>query len=191
MTSGTRKLISEVLGWAAIAVVLASAMANFDSLKGHTATALGIELPQSGTLSRSAKSPSQSDKNRTPRAVGYVELSADDSGHYRTDLEINGRSVDAMVDTGATLVAMSHEDARRAGIRLAAKDYTHRVRTANGIAKVAPVTLSRVRIGDITVRNVQGVVTERGAMDGTLLGMSFLSRLSRFEIRSGRLILQE
>lgn len=183
--------MSDVFGWAAVAVVLAWSMANYDTLKGHAATALGIELPQSDGLSRSASADARSGSGQTQRPVGYVELTADQTGHYHADLEINGRSVGAMIDTGATLVAMSHEDARRAGLHLAAKDYTHRVRTANGIAKVAPVTLSRVRLGDITVRNVEGVVTERGAMSGTLLGMSFLGRLSRFEIRSGRLILQE
>lgn len=191
MTSSTRTLMGEVLSWAVVAVVLAYAMANFESLKGFTATALGIEMPQNGDAASTANANNAGDQERGQRPLGYVELTADGSGHYRTDLEINGRGVGAMVDTGATLVALSHEDARRAGILLSSSDYTHRVRTANGIAKVAPVTLSRVRLGDITIRNVKGVVTEQGAMDGTLLGMSFLSRLSRFEIRDGRLILQE
>ncbi|KUO54180.1 MAG: hypothetical protein APF80_15995 [Alphaproteobacteria bacterium BRH_c36] len=191
MTSATRTLMGEILSWAAVAVVLAYAMANFETVKMFSAALLGIELPQDGEAAATAKSMNIRTQDRNSRPLGYVELSADGSGHYRADLEINGRSVGAMVDTGATLVAMSHEDARRAGILLSSKDYTHRVRTANGIAKVAPVTLSRVRLGDITVRNVEGVVTEQGAMDGTLLGMSFLSRLSRFEISAGRLILQE
>ncbi|MBU1210401.1 MAG: TIGR02281 family clan AA aspartic protease [Alphaproteobacteria bacterium] len=183
--------MGEILSWAVVAVVLAYAMANFESVKGFTATLLGIELPQDGEAAATVKSANALSQAPNSRPLGYVELAADGSGHYRADLEINGRSVGAMVDTGATVVAMSHEDARRAGIVLSSNDYTHRVRTANGIAKVAPVTLSRVRLGDITVRNVEGVVTEQGAMDGTLLGMSFLSRLSRFEIRDGRLILQE
>lgn len=190
MTTGTRKLMGEVLSWAVVAVLLAWAMANFDTVKQVTRTALGIEIPQSDSPDRDSSAASSGSKTRT-RPVGYAELAADETGHYRVDLEVNGRSLGAMVDTGATVVAMSHDDARRAGIYLTPKDYTHQVRTANGIAKVAPVTLSRVRLGDIIVRNVEGVVTEEGAMDGTLLGMSFLSRLSRFEIRSGRLILQE
>lgn len=191
MRSGTRTLMGEVLSWAVVAVLLAWAMANFDSLKVIAATTLGLELPQAGETEARIAAADQNTKINKFKPVGYVELAADMSGHFQADLEINGRRVDAMVDTGATVVAMSHEDARRAGIMLSSKDYTHRVRTANGIARVAPVTLSRVRLGDIIIRNVQGVVSEQGAMNGTLLGMSFLSRLSRFEIREGRLILQE
>ena len=61
--------------------------------------------------------------------------------------------------------------------------------TANGIAKVAPVVLSRVRVGSITVRNVQAAVAEEGALDVNLLGMSFLGRLKSFNMRGNELIL--
>jgi aspartyl protease family protein len=56
---------------------------------------------------------------------------------------------------------------------------------------VAPVTISRISIGDITVRNVAAVVSERGKSERSLLGMSFLGRLSRVEMRGGTLVLQE
>jgi aspartyl protease family protein len=105
--------------------------------------------------------------------------------------EINGRSIDVMVDTGATLVALTYEDAERAGIYTKSSDFTHRVSTANGSARVAPVSLERISIGDITVRNVQGVVSERGKLKVTLLGMSFLGRLDRVDMRSGVLVLQD
>ena len=83
-----------------------------------------------------------------------------------------------MVDTGASLVALTYEDASRAGIYVRDRDFTQLVRTANGIARVAPVTLDRVSIGDITVRNVPASVSERGMLGTTLLGMSFLKRLT-------------
>ena len=79
-----------------------------------------------------------------------------------------------MVDTGATMVALTYEDAERAGIRLKPSDFTRGVSTANGVTRVAPVTLERVSIGDITVRNVAASVSERGRLQTTLLGMSFL-----------------
>src|SRR6185437_1998517 len=100
-------------------------------------------------------------------------------------------SVDVMVDTGASLVALTYEDAENLGIFVKPSDFTYTAKTANGIARVAPVTISRVSIGDITVRNVHGVVSERGKSDRTLLGMSFLGRLSRVEMRGGTLVLQE
>lgn len=77
------------------------------------------------------------------------------------------------------------------GIVVKPSDFTHTAQTANGTARVAPVTIPRISIGDITVRNVAGVVSERGASERTLLGMSFLGRLSRVEMRGGTLVLQE
>ena len=122
---------------------------------------------------------------------GTVILPASDYGHFRADAEINGRDIDVMVDTGASLVALTYEDAERVGFFVRPSDFTHSARTANGIARVAPVTIPRISIGDITVRDVQAVVSERGASERTLLGMSFLGRLSRVEMRGGTLVLQE
>ena len=96
-----------------------------------------------------------------------------------------------MIDTGATMVALSYEDAEAAGFRLSDSDFTRAVSTANGVARVAPVTLDRVSIGNITVRDVPAAVAERGRLKTSLLGMSFLGRLSRFDMRSGRLVMQE
>ena len=124
-------------------------------------------------------------------ASGDVTLTADDRGHFAVEAEINGRGVDVMVDTGATLVALTYEDAERAGIFLRPSDFTHFVSTANGRAKVAPITIERLSIGPITVRNIQGAVSERGKMRQTLLGMSFLGRLSRVDMRAGTLVLHE
>ena len=86
---------------------------------------------------------------------------------------------------------LTYEDAQRAGVFLRDRDFTMQMQTANGIAKAAPVTLERVTIGSITVRNVQAGVAEPGLLRTNLLGMSFLKRLNKFEIRSGTLILQE
>lgn len=120
-----------------------------------------------------------------------LEIAANDAGHFETEVEINGSRVDVLVDTGATLVALTYDDAQRAGLYLKPSDFTHEVRTANGKAKVAPVELGSISIGDITVRNVRGAVTEQGKLHKTLLGMTFLSRLSRVEMRSNALVLHE
>ena len=122
---------------------------------------------------------------------GDVTLRASASGHFETAAEINGRDVEVMVDTGATMVALTYEDAERSGIYLKEGDFTHSVSTANGIAKVAPVDIGTVAIGSITVRNVKGAVAERGKLHKTLLGMSFLGKLSRVEMRKQALVLHE
>ena len=127
----------------------------------------------------------------TPSSGGDVELTANSGGHFETAAEVNGNEIDVMVDTGATLVALTYEDAERAGLYLKSSDFTQGVRTANGTAKVAPVTLSSITIGDITVRNVKGAVAEPGKLHKTLLGMSFLGRLSRVEMRANSLVLHE
>lgn len=120
-----------------------------------------------------------------------VELRAGAYGHYHTSAEINGRQLKVLVDTGASIVALSYEDARVAGIYVRGGDFTHRVSTANGLARVAPVTIDRISIGDITVRDVAGAVMEEGKLGTSLLGMSFLGRLQRVDMRSGTLVLQE
>ena len=132
------------------------------------------------------------ERTATPAAgIGTVSLPAGAYGHFEAKAEINGRTIDVMVDTGASLVALTYDDAQRLGIYVKPGDFTHVAQTANGTARVAPVTISRVTIGDITVRNVPAVVSERGKSDRTLLGMSFLGRLSRVEMRGGTLVLQE
>ncbi len=139
-----------------------------------------------------ASAEPETDTENPPRQdTGDVSLRATSNGHFQSDAEVNGRSIDVLVDTGATLVALTYEDAERAGIYLRPSDFTQSVSTANGIAKVAPVTISSISIGSITVRNVQAAVCERGKLQQTLLGMSFLSRLSRVDMRAGILVLHD
>ncbi|QGM98506.1 retropepsin-like aspartic protease family protein [Methylocystis parvus] len=121
-----------------------------------------------------------------------VRIAADRVGQYSTDVEVNGaRLYRMMVDTGATLVALSYEDAAAAGLYPAPADYKYQVNTANGVAHVARVRLNDVRIGNIVVHDVDAVVGERGALSGSLLGMTFLSKLQKFSIESGALVLQQ
>ncbi len=121
---------------------------------------------------------------------GIVELKASRNGHYYAEAELNGRPIGVMVDTGATAVALTFEDAQRAGIGVSDGDFTGRTRTANGEGRYAPITISSITIGSITVSNVPGVVLQRGKLDVTLLGMSFLSKLSRAELSNGTLVLE-
>jgi aspartyl protease family protein len=103
--------------------------------------------------------------------------------------EVNGRAADFMADTGATLVVLTYEDAARLGLSPQRLDFSGHAQAANGTARVAPVTLDRVRVEDITIRNVPAVVAEKGALATNLLGMSFLSRLRGFQMRGSELIL--
>jgi aspartyl protease family protein len=111
---------------------------------------------------------------RTDRAS--TTLIADRSGHFSTIGSINGASVRFLVDTGATMVSMGIDDARRAGVNYLAGTRAYS-QTANGIAPVFRVKLNSVRVGDITLNNVDGLVHESAALPVVLLGMSFLGQL--------------
>jgi aspartyl protease family protein len=103
-----------------------------------------------------------------------VTLRADDRGHFVTNGQVNGGAVRFLVDTGATLVSLPAADARRLGInyRNGPSGY---INTANGAAPAWKVTLDTVRIGDMTINNVDAVVIENG-LPYALLGMTFLNR---------------
>ena len=186
MNPGTRQLLREAVSWGVVAIIGVAALLHFDTLKTGAEQMLG--LPTSTEIAAVQRKPATP---KPSRLGSVVEIEAADNGHFNAEVEINGRSVEVMIDTGATMVALSYEDAERAGLLLNDSDFTSAVSTANGMARVAPVTLDRVSIGDITVRNVPAAVTERGRMRTSLLGMSFLRKLSRFDMRSGRLVMQE
>jgi aspartyl protease family protein len=132
--------------------------------------------------------PASADDSQEARVF---QIAADRGGQYSTDVSINGVLVHMLVDTGATTVAISADTAERIGLPLSEASYTAMVRTANGVARAAPVTLSNVTIGGIYVPEVQGIVFERRAGRVDLLGMSFLKRLSSVEQKDGRLILRQ
>lgn len=124
-------------------------------------------------------------------AAQEQRIPAASDGHYYADVEINGWQLKHMlIDTGATHVALSYEDAANLGIYPGPGDYKYETRTANGVGHVAAVTLGEVRLGEIVVNDVQAVVGERGMLDVSLLGMSFLSRLSRVEASENTMALQ-
>lgn len=118
-----------------------------------------------------------------------VRITADQYGHFNADFRLNGRSVGAMVDTGATLVAMNLSTARRIGIRVAASDFKYTVKTANGETRAAGVTVEKLQIGRILVEKVDAVVLDDNALDSTLIGASFLNRLAKYQVENGALLL--
>ena len=105
---------------------------------------------------------------------GRVVLTAGPGGHFMSEGQINGRTVQFMVDTGATTIAMSVADAKRIGLNYQ-NGQTVQMSTANGVTEGWRVTLNTVRVGDVMVSGVEAVVSP-GSMPYVLLGNSFLSR---------------
>jgi aspartyl protease family protein len=128
----------------------------------------------------------------SPRAgLNEYRIAADGQGQYFADVEIEGKRLHMLVDTGASSVALSYEDAAAAGVLPLPADYKFAVNTANGVARVARVRLRNVRVGPLTVHDVEAFVGERGALASSLLGMTFLSKLSHIEVAAGALVLRQ
>jgi len=121
-------------------------------------------------------------------AAAQVIKAAD--GHYWAEASVNGSRVKFLVDTGATAVALTLADAQRLGIRPDSLNYDASVTTANGKTRAAVVTLASVAVGGARIDNVDALVIEAG-LDSSLLGMSYLGRLSRFEATPQALILRQ
>jgi aspartyl protease family protein len=124
----------------------------------------------------------------SPRDV--VTITADRNGHFYVASILNGQSVRMVVDTGASIVALTYEDAERIGARLSQKDFTVQMSTANGLVQGAPIRIDEIRIAEISMRDVEAVALPKGSLEVSLLGMSFLKRLSGFDISQGRLNLR-
>ena len=200
-------MIREALSWAAVAGGLAVVALNFDEIRAFNQALLGIPPPTAesdGTppaqnnarsgfagLFKSAPATTEGPRQTASPSGFSVELKSDRRGHFEAEAEVNGRNISALVDTGASMVVLTYDDAERSGIFVKPSDFTVTSRTANGTARNAPVTLDELCIESVCVRNVPAMVAEEGRLHVSLLGMTYLGRLSRFEVRSGTLVLEE
>ncbi len=119
-----------------------------------------------------------------------VEIARTNTGDFAVTAQVNGASVAMVLDTGASSVVLTREDAKAAGLPLEILAYTTNIDTANGRARAAPVTLDRVAIGGLVEHSVEALVAQPGQLKVSLLGMSFLNRLRSWEVRGDRLLLR-
>jgi aspartyl protease family protein len=162
----------QILFFAAIMVALAAVAPRF--LPQHTANAT-VATTEPGQPANNVRS---------------VTLARAQNGHFQTEAMVDGRRIDFLVDTGASVIALRESDAARLGIHPAQREYTMRVSTANGVIAGAPVEFNRVEVGDLLVHNVSGLVLPDEALAQNLLGMSFLSRV-HWQYQSGKLVLEQ
>lgn len=214
LSSGVRNLGKLIVGWCAALAVGAVMLIHSEEIR----TGLGLKLnPEDFGVTGDAREPQAEERvvvrtveipekqsgrgNERRSAVQRgrggdelfktsVQLRRGYGGHFHADASINGRTIPVLVDTGATLVALSYEDAQAAGISVANSDFRYVSQTANGQARFARVTLDQVRIGNVSVRNVAAAVSQPGKLGTTLLGMSFLSQM-RMEMKDGLLVLEQ
>lgn len=120
-----------------------------------------------------------------------VTLDKGRSGHFQARILINGRPVNAVVDTGATSTVLTADDAVSVGFNPASLTYTVPVATANGSARAAAVRADEISIGGIARRNMTVLVAPPGSLWQSLLGMNFIGSLSGFDVRGDRMILRD
>jgi aspartyl protease family protein len=163
--------LRDLLSWVAIGIVLLAGYSYRDEL-GRIAYRIAGELSPPGA------SIGVEQGQAGERAVRIRKRG---DGHFVARVSVEGASVSMLVDTGASTVVLRQSDARLLGVDTRNLRYTVPVQTANGLAYAAHARLREVSIGSITLRNVDALVAQPGALKESLLGMSFLSRLRSYE----------
>ncbi len=166
-----------ILFFAAIVVVIAAIAPRY------------LPRPEAAADAAVPQAQVQSQPQRSAGGRSF-SISRGSNGHFQTEAVMDGRRIDVLVDTGASLITLREGDAARLGIHPAQRDYTMRMNTANGVVMAAPIELNRVEVGDLTVRNVAGLVLPDEVLSQNLLGMSFLSRV-HWQYEGSRLVLEQ
>jgi len=167
--------------FAAIMIALGSFMADMaDRMTPASASPTPVKLAVAAEAAAQTQSGSRS-----------LTLDRDSRGHFLTEGRINGQSVNFMVDTGASVVAINESSAAHFGLYPSRGEFTANVTTANGTIKGARARLAMVDVGGLVLRDVDALVLPDEALSENLLGLSFLSRLRRFEYSNGQMVLQQ
>ena len=140
-------------------------------------------------VARASDSVSDMLRGRAKSKARAVEIARGQGGEFALHARVNGVNAPMVIDTGATSVVLTWETAKAAGLPLELLDYNVEVETAAGHTRAARLTLDRLAIGKLVERSVPALVVPRGQMKTNLLGMSFLDRLERWEVRADRLML--
>jgi aspartyl protease family protein len=171
-----------IVTFAALAIVASITVPRY-------AAHLNGTRPISNIMAARATTPAPA---QPPTANSHsVVITPNENGHFEVEGRVDGRHLEFMVDTGATIIALTAKDAATLGIHPAEREFTAMIRTANGAVRAAPVQLNMVEINDIMVRDVAAVVMPDDALSENLLGLTFLSRLRRYEFSSGKLVLEQ
>lgn len=126
-----------------------------------------------------------------PAGGRSLNIPRDGRGHFQAEGRIDGQRIGFMVDTGASVVALNESSAARFGLRPSRSEYNAIVSTANGTVKAARARIAMLDVGGLIVRDVDAMVLPDEALSENLLGLSFLSRLKRFEYANGQMVLEQ
>lgn len=168
------------------AVAMIGAVSALGAVQAMTTLNQGGQAPSS----RAGSAPMVQTISYGPEAESTATaITKASDGHYWAEAKVNDSHVRFLVDTGATTVALTAEDARKLGFTAKDLDYSQRVMTAHGETRAASVTLASVSVAGARLADVEALVIEDG-LDTSLLGMTYLGRLSRFEATRTALVLR-
>ncbi|WP_068082176.1 retropepsin-like aspartic protease family protein [Polycladidibacter stylochi] len=173
--SGWLRGIKDLLIWGGIGVVLIlgySFRHDFEYLKNRF---LAEFNPEAGYTTR----------------TGALAVPIGEDGHFHVRATINGAGIPLLVDSGASRLTLSAQDALTAGFNVEDLHYTKAVSTANGRAMVALVKVDYITIGSTTLNNVEAMVSKPGMLESSLLGMNVLERFGNWRVERGTLYIGE
>jgi aspartyl protease family protein len=168
-------------------LILAAFMVGLGTIMAEVAD----KMTSGPALANTASLKAATVETSAPSTLRSLSIPRDARGHFQTDGRIDGQRVDFMVDTGASVVALNERSAARFGFRPSPGDYKATVTTANGTIKAARTRLAMIDIGGLVVRDVDAMVLPDEALSENLLGLSFLSKLRRFEYANGKMVLEQ
>jgi aspartyl protease family protein len=176
-------MLNWALGYLAVAVVVGC---GFALLQGQGSASLERQ-----SAARAAKPSIASNARRAISSddAGDYVVDAGAGGHFVIEAVVNGVPLSFLVDTGASDVVLTLDDAAALGFEPHSLDFNRRYHTANGVVRAAPVSLRELRIGQFSLYDLEAAVNE-APIGISLLGMSFLERLAGYQVDDGRLILR-
>src|SRR5439155_16593425 len=166
-------------------VILAAFMVGLGTITARMADRMTLAPAQANSASLKVAAVETS----TQTVGRRLSIPRDARGHFQTEGRIDGQRIGFMIDTGASVIALNESSAARFGLRPSTGDYNATVTTANGTVRAARARLAMVEIGELIVRDVDAMVLPDAALSENLLGLSFLSKLKRFEYANGKMVL--
>jgi aspartyl protease family protein len=169
-------IVANVAVWAGLFVAALVGYTYREDIRGVAAQVFGELSPTSAIVDTKA---------------GTATFRRGMDGHFLVASSVNGVGMPLLFDTGASAVVLSYTDAKKAGIDVDALRFNTPVTTANGTGRAAMVTLDQMEVGGIKRSHVPAFIADRGALDGSLLGMTFLETLSRYSVAGDKLELAD
>jgi len=175
-------MMNENLFYILLLSILAAGGVAWFTQKADAPEDIPVEVPQTVTVAAVQEAP-------LPNNAASISRESD--GHYWTRADVDGSSLKFLVDTGASVVALTWYDAKRLRLNPEELDFDWTVTTAGGKTTAASVLIESIKIGNVEIENVEAIVMREDDLETSLLGMSFLGELYSYEFRGNTMIIRQ